>query len=102
MNTFNDIVNVSESLTPDEQLRLAAILIEKVSQTQMAIQHQVWQNLQNLVSSGLKKRSTKVIPQEVKSQSANRWRAFFNNTALPTEDFMQERVDLPAQTRELF
>ncbi len=81
MNTFNDIVNGSESLTPDEQLRLAAILIKKVSQTQITIQHQVWQNLQNLVSSGLKKRATKVILQEVKSQPANRWRAFFNNTA---------------------
>jgi hypothetical protein len=40
--------------------------------------------------------------QEAKNQPANRWRAFFENTALPTEDFMPERVDLEPQTRELF
>lgn len=30
------------------------------------------------------------------------WREFFNNSDRPTEDFMQERVDLPPQTREIF
>jgi virulence-associated protein VagC len=42
------------------------------------------------------------IHREAKNQAANRWRTFFENTALPTEDFMSERVDLPPQTRELF
>ncbi len=105
-NTFNDIIKYSESLTSDEQLRLATILIENVCQTQITIQHPVWQNLHRLVSAlfPIKKAQTKLLytHQEAKNQPANRWRAFFENTALPTEDFMPERVDLPPQTRELF
>jgi hypothetical protein len=105
-NTFNSIIKYSDSLTPDEQLRLATILIEKVCQTQITIHHSVWQNLHRLVSSLFleKKAPTKILPthQEADNQPANRWRAFFKSTPLPTEDFMQERVDLPPQTRELF
>jgi hypothetical protein len=106
-NTFNDIIKYSESLTPDEQLRLATILIENVCQTPITIHHPVWQNLHRLVSALFprKKAQTNLLSihqEATKNQSANRWRAFFENTALPTEDFMPERVDLPPQTRELF
>ena len=105
-NTFNDIIKHSESLTPNEQLRLATILIENVCQTRITIHHQVWQNLHNLVSALFprKKAQTNLLSphREAKNHPANRWRAFFDNTALPTEDFMPERVDLEPQTRELF
>jgi hypothetical protein len=105
-NTSFDILKHSESLTPDEQLRLATQLIEKVCQTQITIHLPVWQNLYRLVFSLRpgKKASTKVLrtQQQADKQSASRWRAFFESTALPTEDFMQQRIDLPPQTRELF
>lgn len=34
--------------------------------------------------------------------SIEAWEAFFADPTRPTADFMQERVDLPAQARELF
>lgn len=30
------------------------------------------------------------------------WDDFFNSSSRPSEDFMQERIDLPAQERDLF
>jgi hypothetical protein len=105
-NTFNEIIKYSESLTPNEQLRLATILIENVCQTRITIQHSVWKNLQSLVSALFPRKNlqTNLLRThfDAKNQPANHWRAFFENTALPTEDFMLDRVDLPPQTREFF
>jgi hypothetical protein len=51
-----------------------------------------------------KKASPKVwrTQQQADKQLATRWRTFFESAALPTEDFMPQRIDLPPQTRELF
>ena len=35
-------------------------------------------------------------------RTETRWREFFEETARPTADFMQERVDLAPQLREIF
>ncbi len=41
--------------------------------------------------------------KELKQKSAKTtWQDFFENPQFPTEDFMNERVDLPLQERELF
>ncbi|CCQ52402.1 Prevent host death protein, Phd antitoxin [Crocosphaera watsonii WH 8502] len=38
----------------------------------------------------------KVIP----SPKPTTWEDFFEKTPLPSEDFMEQRIDLPLQTRE--
>ena len=92
-NTFDEIIKSSESLTLDQQLRLATILIEKVRNQTVAF-HPTWQHLHQLISSS---------PVEKAHQSpVNHWRAFFEKNQKPTEDFISKRVDLPPQTRELF
>jgi hypothetical protein len=41
--------------------------------------------------------------KELKQKSAKEtWQDFFENPQFPTDDFMNERVDLPLQERELF
>ncbi len=41
--------------------------------------------------------------KELKQKSAKTtWQDFFENPQFPTDDFMNERVDLPLQERELF
>jgi hypothetical protein len=103
VNTFNEMIKHSQSLTPDEQLRLATILIENLSKKPITIQPPVWEKLHHLVSALFpKKKAEYTTDREANTQAQNRWRAFFENTALPTEDFMQERVDFPPQRRELF
>jgi hypothetical protein len=57
-NTFNDIIKYSESLTPDEQLRLATILIENVCKTRITIHHPVWQKSSRICSIPQKKGTT--------------------------------------------
>ena len=89
--TFNEIIKSIEALTLDEQLRLAAYLIEKVYQTLS------WQVAISQVPE--KKTQTR---QEFAMPPANRWRVFFESTEQPTEDFMSERVNLPPQIREIF
>jgi len=88
--TFNEIIKSTETLTLDEQLRLAAYLIEKIHQTS------AWQIAISQVSG--KKAQAR---QEFATPPANRWRAFFESREQPTEDFMSERVDLPPQPYKL-
>lgn len=38
--------------------------------------------------------------QVILSPKRRSWREFFENTPLPSDDFMNERVDLPLQERE--
>jgi hypothetical protein len=65
-----------------------------------------WQNLRGLVASQAQEKEAQAWVSRTQLQadkpSANRWRAFFESPERPTEDFMQERVDLPPQTREIF
>lgn len=44
----------------------------------------------------------RVGTQVILSPKPASWDDFFNHTPLPTEDFMAERADLPAQERTLF
>jgi hypothetical protein len=89
VSTFNEIIKYTESLTLDEQLQLAAYLIEKARQTP------TWQNMRGLVAFS-------TLGKEANKPPVNRWQAFFESTERLTEDFMQERIDLPPQTREIF
>jgi hypothetical protein len=95
VTTFDEIIKHTESLTLDEQLQLAAYLIEKARKTKK----NTWQNVREFYIGKKDQISTE---PETNKQATNRWRAFFESTEFPTKDFMQERVDLPAQTREIF
>ncbi|MDM8557954.1 hypothetical protein [Candidatus Parabeggiatoa sp. HSG14] len=88
--TFNEIIKSADALTLDEQLRLAAYLVEKV------YQNSSWQ----VISSQLREKKAQTKQEIVPTTS--RWQAFFESAERPTEDFMLERVDLPPQTREIF
>jgi len=92
-NTFDEIIKSSESLTLDQQLRLATILIEKF-RNQTVTFHPSWQHLHQLISS--------MTVEKTNQPSINHWRTFFESSQRPTEDFMSERVDLPPQIREIF
>jgi len=75
VSTFNEIIKYTESLTLDEQLRLAAYLIEKARQTP------TWQNLRGLVAL---EKEPQTFQREANKQPENRWQAFFESTERPT------------------
>ncbi|MDJ0580819.1 hypothetical protein [Crocosphaera sp.] len=49
-------------------------------------------------------RIAQIILNEVEKQElivlSSTWKDFFETTPLPSEDFMEKRIDLPPQTRE--
>ena len=91
IEALNKVMTKLEQLPESEQERIAKIILNEVEKQELTVSS----SLENQPFVGMWK-DRKVIP----SPKPTTWEDFFEKTPLPSEDFMEQRIDLPLQTRE--
>ncbi|CCQ54911.1 Prevent host death protein, Phd antitoxin [Crocosphaera watsonii WH 0005] len=95
IEALNKVMTKLEQLPESEQERIAKIILNEVEKQELTVSSSASFSLENQPFVGMWK-DRKVIP----SPKPTTWEDFFEKTPLPSEDFMEQRIDLPLQTRE--